>query len=79
MTRIPADKWRNLGIALRIRPDTLDGYEQQDSQWCYETVFEEWEQHSHSPKWECILQALRTNIVGERHLADILSERLRTS
>ena len=79
MTRIPADKWRALGIALGIPPSTLDGFEQRNPQQCYETLFQDWEKRSHPPKWTSMLQALRTRIVGERHLADILSRRLHTS
>ena len=79
VTRIPADKWRDLGIALGIPPSTLDGYELRNPRRCYEAIFEEWERCSHPLKWECVLQALQTNIVGERRLADVLSKRLRTS
>ena len=78
-TRMPADKWRVLGIALEIPPSTLDGCEEQNPQQCYETLFQDWERRSHPPKWTSILQALQIDIVGKRHLADILSRRLRTS
>ena len=78
MTRIHDDKWRDFGIALRIPSSTLDEYEreQRTPRRCYEAVFQEWEKRSHPPRWETILQALQTDIVDERHLANALSERL---
>ena len=79
MTRIPADKWRDLGIALEIPTSTLEGYEVRKPRQCYEALFQDWERRSHPPKWTSMFQALQTSIVGERHLADILSRRLRTS
>ena len=79
VTRIPAAKWRDFGIALGIPSDMLDEFELRNPRRRYEAIFQEWEKHSQPPKWERIVQALQTNIVSERCLADILSERLRTS
>ena len=79
VTRIPAAKWRGFGIALGIPTDTLDEYELRAPRQRYEAVFQEWEKLSQPPRWESVLQALQADIVGERCLADILSERLHTS
>ena len=73
---MPDDKWRALGIVLGLPTRTLDGYEEQNPQQCYEALFQDWERRSHLPKWTSILQALREITVDEEHLADILSKRL---
>ena len=75
VTRIPEDKWRNFGIALRIPLNTLDGFEPQKPQRRYEAVFQEWEKRCAEPRWQSILDALRSNLVGEGDLADMLSKR----
>ena len=79
VTRIPAAKWRCFGIALGIPSDTLDEYALRTPRQRYKAIFQEWEKLSQPSRWESILQALQADTVGERCLADILSQRLHTS
>ena len=79
--RIPA-KWRLFGIALKIDSSVLDGFEQQfrgDPMRCFEAIFQWWIKQCEFPRWESLLEILRTGLLGETVLASELSKRIGTA
>ena len=78
-TVIPA-KWKDVGIALGLSFNTLDGIGDQcreSHQACYAAIFQEWTNGQEQPRWERIVKALQTRTVNENSLAKELSKRLR--
>ena len=66
------DKWWVLGLELNIPYHQLQSIERDERypDLCFLEVFNIWERNSDSPfTWATIVEALRSPIVGEKHLA----------
>ena len=66
------DKWRVLGIQLNISSHQLHSIERSERypDLCFAKVFDIWKRNSYPPfTWATIVEALRSPIVEEYHLA----------
>ena len=74
--KIPA-KWQRVGIALNLNQSDLECLPVLDCHQCFVTIFTTWKKQETSPyTWLTVLDALNTKLVGEKHLAQVITSRL---
>ena len=80
-TEIPS-KWRDMGLQLGVDQDVLEGIASispGDINRCYSNVFTRWKNQNSTTcpyTWLTIVQALESQTVGEKRLADKIKEKL---
>ena len=82
--KIPS-KWRDMGVQLGVDQDVLEGIASispGDINRCYSNVFTRWKNQNSTMypyTWSTIVQALETQAVGEKRLADEIKNKLKRS
>ena len=68
-------QWRRLGLALGLRPPTLEGISGRDSEECKEKMLTKWlsKVDGCSPSWSALVTALRNRTVGHSEIADAIA------
>ena len=80
-SHIPAKHYW-LGLALGVKDSELRSYDSRfrgDHLRCFESVFKYWESRQPGTKpfhWSSVIEALKTNVIGENALAHSLSEKV---
>lgn len=69
-------KWYNLGLELKINPDSLDAIQKENRgnvQDCLRDLLKQWLRRG-EPKatWGTLIEALKSPLVGEEHLSSTL-------
>ena len=81
--KIPS-KWVDVGLQLGLDQGVLVGIASTslgDTHLCYSNVFSRWKNQTsttHPHTWSTIVQALKTQVVGEERLADEIMSKLRS-